>query len=893
MRNALVGAAAACLIAVSTLVPVSRALGATVPVHPASAHRGNLHTKQASTADRAAAGARGQHAGRFHRLRFIEAKPVVPKGTKVLGQAAFSHLSASSASALASGTPETTLSFTHPGPTLRSLKPGNVVVSGVTSDTPHGLLQKVTGVTRHGGRETVQTGPTGLPEAIKNGTLNVQGTLGRYGYTSTLRRHGNTSVRVFTPQQAATFCKDHTFDLGNGDTDVASICFTISWSLQYTIRLFQPSQFVWTTTVTETADNTATAYAVHLSKDGSVVVYQGAPITVLIGTVPVVIDPKVTLNGSFDFSAGSTLSLALHQKTSVTSTMQWDAASGWQQTHTHTSGFTVDPPSLNVTAGADLNASSGPRLDLLFYGLAGPNLELTAYGNGHFDPVGTPCVSVDTGIKVLGGVEVDLANILHLDHQFTLVDQTVAHWDSGRACLSPPTPVLPTPLPPTPVTPTPVPPTPVPPTPAPQIHVGLTTDRTQYQVGDTVQLCYTISQPGHVHVAIALPDGSASVVLDQDETGNGCIASPAGLPTGTHRATLSFSQNGQFVTSASTTYTVIAAVCGTTAGQHCTAIWTDKSQYTVGETASICYSVAQPGPFRIIDFPPGQNGTVTAQSTDDGTGGCFNANITPPTGTERVRIELLSGTSVISSAETTFQVVSGSVSTGLTTTGPAWIPGESTLANAGIANGTVIGPVTVTATTPGGLNTAPCTRVPSTAVRFAVPIANANGFQPGLTVTAYSTLSPYATRAVDLLVTAMSGNVLTLQVQTGSGVTDNSFCSGNAAGTLIFEAEQIGIPVPLQSVATLTAGTAITLQQTNGTSTTATVYTSPTNSAVTAGSTVYLSNAQGLASALAGCVISRSTTGSSTTPVTTLAVQAGNCEPGLDFLGAQTHVTIH
>lgn len=236
------------------------------------------------------------------------------------------------------------------------------------------------------------------------------------------------------------------------------------------------------------------------------------------------------------------------------------------------------------------------------------------------------------------------------------------------------------------------------------------------------------------------------------------------------------------------------------------------------------------------------------------------------------------------------------------TTAPATIPGQSTLATANptyapALTGTtiMIGAITVSATTPGGLNTAACTSVTGTSdTSFTVPVAYAGGFQPGMTVTAYSTSSPYNSVAVKLLVTAVDTtmNTLTLQVQSGSGVATDAFCSMAAAGTLIFEAEQVGITIPAQSLAALTANTSVALQQTNGVSVTGSVYANPTGgAAITSGNTVFLTNAQGLATALAGCLISRTTTGSMTTPVAALAVQSLNCEPGLDFLGSQTLVT--
>jgi hypothetical protein len=138
------------------------------------------------------------------------------------------------------------------------------------------------------------------------------------------------------------------------------------------------------------------------------------------------------------------------------------------------------------------------------------------------------------------------------------------------------------------------------------------------------------------------------------------------------------------------------------------------------------------------------------------------------------------------------------------TTGGATVPGETTLADAVVTDGTYIGDILVNATTPGGLNTTYCDDSATPTTTFTVTIANAAGFQPGMTVTAFYT-DDLDTAATNLLVTAVNGNTLTLQVQPGSGVVDDSFCFYSDPGELLFEAEQIGIPVPSQSVAALTA----------------------------------------------------------------------------------------
>jgi len=87
-----------------------------------------------------------------------------------------------------------------------------------------------------------------------------------------------------------------------------------------------------------------------------------------------------------------------------------------------------------------------------------------------------------------------------------------------------------------------------------------------------------------------------------------------------------------------------------------TTIWTDRRQYRIGDTIRICYTVSQPGYIRIVDTSSDGRSQVLLSGTD-GTGGCRTGTISPPAGTERLRIEAIVGGAVVASHEVAFTVV--------------------------------------------------------------------------------------------------------------------------------------------------------------------------------------------------------------------------------------------
>lgn len=76
-------------------------------------------------------------------------------------------------------------------------------------------------------------------------------------------------------------------------------------------------------------------------------------------------------------------------------------------------------------------------------------------------------------------------------------------------------------------------------------------------------------------------------------------------------------------------------------------IRTDRNQYRVGEIATICYSIpAGATPIVITDILPNGTTRVLLSGVDDGTGGCIRATVTPPTGSECLRLDVYEPTGI-------------------------------------------------------------------------------------------------------------------------------------------------------------------------------------------------------------------------------------------------------
>ncbi len=182
------------------------------------------------------------------------------------------------------------------------------------------------------------------------------------------------------------------------------------------------------------------------------------------------------------------------------------------------------------------------------------------------------------------------------------------------------------------------------------------TDKSQYQIGDTIQYCYSVPQPAHVTITDIQPGGASQIALDADDDGTGgCLQGTITPPTGTERLHLSVTLNGTSLGSADTSFTVGGSSCA----PNCSAtLSTDKSQYNVGDPIQICFNPQTPSHVQITFTPPGGSTSVIYDQDDDGTGACFAAGTAQlPAGTRQLHMVVTQGSTVIAQADAQYSVV--------------------------------------------------------------------------------------------------------------------------------------------------------------------------------------------------------------------------------------------
>jgi hypothetical protein len=84
---------------------------------------------------------------------------------------------------------------------------------------------------------------------------------------------------------------------------------------------------------------------------------------------------------------------------------------------------------------------------------------------------------------------------------------------------------------------------------------------------------------------------------------------------------------------------VLGGIGGTTAASAAQlSIWTDRSEYSIGDTLRYCVTLPGPGQVEIRDNLPTGQSNVIASWYDNGSGGCSTGTVTPPSGTECLQV---------------------------------------------------------------------------------------------------------------------------------------------------------------------------------------------------------------------------------------------------------------
>jgi probable HAF family extracellular repeat protein len=367
---------------------------------------------------------------------------IIPNSTKVLDSVGMNSLVVSSGGSI--------ISLSASSPVASSLAAGNVLASAPTPAAPNGILVKILSVSIANQIVTASVQQAALTDAIQQGTIQFNEVLGPSNTTAhsvstgiVARTRSRVSPR--TPSSGACAGNSNTIQspfnvpltAGLNLTGEDDVCPSFTFSIQ--IASFQVvSANVAVNVGLHAAIGLLASTQGTFTLQHTLATYSTAPSVVIVGVVPVVIQPAfapyVGLSGTASASAytGLTADSSLSVGTSY-------AGGAWTPVDTATSPATIGSAT-SVDGQVTLKAYAGMKASVSLYNVVGVTASLNGDGYLQFDSslTANPCWSLTAGIEGSAGVDVTvLGNTLQSYSSPTLSLFSTPVLQATNTCFAP------------------------------------------------------------------------------------------------------------------------------------------------------------------------------------------------------------------------------------------------------------------------------------------------------------------------------------------------------------------------------------------------------------------------------------------------------------------------
>ena len=294
---------------------------------------------------------------------------------------------------------------------------GQIVAIAASPQVPDGFLGEVTSVTTTGGQTVAQTRPASLLEAVPEASVDEE----IPAPAAQLRRSATRALKAAA--ESAITCQ------GSASATVTpNVSFSTSLHLSGHWSILHGLQSVALTA----GANAQASLAVDVQGSGScsltpVTVFQfpGPSAGFFVGPVPVYIASEIKVKVEASVTVDATSHASVGGGFSATAGLEWNKGKGFAPIENFTPSFTYTAPTLS--ANAEVTAAVTPTIDVLLYGVAGPELSLQAGLDLKADTSSDPWWTLSAPVEVDGKLTIPQLGIsspsLHIySHSFKLAD---------------------------------------------------------------------------------------------------------------------------------------------------------------------------------------------------------------------------------------------------------------------------------------------------------------------------------------------------------------------------------------------------------------------------------------------------------------------------------------
>lgn len=345
-------------------------------------------------------------------LRIFYENVSIPSTTKVLDESSTRYLTSISAD-------NSVLMFSGISPDLRSLSVGDIIVIGITSATPNGLLRKITNVSIVGNSLVVETSQATLEDAIEKGSITIDKQLSPNDIQSAITSSRGVALQNVQQVQAAAIegfyieindvvVYDHDNNLSTTYDQIkanGTLAIDARLHIDWKIENHSLKELNFTVSNTISAE-IEFKYDIGGRKNLEFVKHDLTPFVVWVGWLPVVIQPVLTgnLGVEAEISAGITTDISLGA-TLIGGVAITDGIP--RPIGDVSANFSFTPPS--PTLGGEVKGYVGPGLKVLIYGVAGPYAIIkTPFLELDVDLLATPWWELYGGIEAGVGLKFEI-----------------------------------------------------------------------------------------------------------------------------------------------------------------------------------------------------------------------------------------------------------------------------------------------------------------------------------------------------------------------------------------------------------------------------------------------------------------------------------------------------
>lgn len=243
---------------------------------------------------------------------------------------------------------------------------GDFLAIGIGPASPDGFLGLITAVRKAGGDTVLSTTPTTLVDAVPQGAIDQQ-------VTQTAPFDSFTPRAVSRPRALGCGAQGEVSLTIDPPTLSRSIDFKASWRL---IGGLQSASLSATVALSAGAHASAAAAISCTLGEKSIAEFHGRPVQFQVGPVPVVLTPNAAIFVDAAAKADAKISTGVTASISATAGVRWTKQDGPSPISSFGKTFNFDPPALE--AGGSLMANLTPKVNVLLYGVAGPQIAFKA-----------------------------------------------------------------------------------------------------------------------------------------------------------------------------------------------------------------------------------------------------------------------------------------------------------------------------------------------------------------------------------------------------------------------------------------------------------------------------------------------------------------------------------